>query len=148
MAGMNGLAIKRAVHARLAAATELQDVQVDRHLDEHVTAHDYVFFGELEFDHRYVTLGGGPRRERDETCYLHVYVDVWNHGNDLDAVEDRAVEIGRVLEELLAEDPGLDHLPGLVYGGVASGEFFYETGVKGRVGVSLVYRLMFESRLT
>jgi hypothetical protein len=149
MAGINGVAIKRAIHTRLVAAPTLDGVRVDRHLDLSSSPNEYVYFGELEFDHRYVTSrGGGSRYPREEIAYLYVYIEVWEYGGDIDAVEDRAVEIGEVLEHVLAEDPNLSGLPGVIYGGVAGGDLFPETSVKNAVGVTLVYRLQFESRLS
>lgn len=148
MAGTNGVAIKRAIHTRLLAAPAFADVQVDRNLNTKNTPREYCYFGEIEFDQEYpVSRGGGTRFPRDETAILYVYIEVWQPGDDLDAVEDRAVDLGEALEHVLAEDPNLGDLPGVIYGGVTSGELVPETTGNG-VGVTLVYRLKFESRLT
>lgn len=149
MAGLNGVAIKRAIHTRLVAAPALDGVRVDRHPDLSVELSEYVFFGEIEFEHSYpLSRGGGARHSRDETAYLFVYIEVSEYGGNIDAVEDRALEIGEVLEHTLAEDPNLGGLPGVIYGGVTSGDVFPETGIGNQVRVTLVYRLKFESRLT
>jgi hypothetical protein len=148
MAGINGVLIKRELHTRLTGAAALAGVKIDRNFDGKTTPREYVYFGEIEFEHSYpVSRGGGSRFPRAEVAYLYCYIEVWQPGDDLDAVEDRAAEIDEVLEHVIAADPNLGNLPGVVYGGVAGGELLPETTDAG-VGVTLTYRLTFESRLS
>ncbi|MDF2968364.1 MAG: hypothetical protein K0Q93_2142 [Nocardioidaceae bacterium] len=149
MSGTNLVAIKRAVFERLAAAQQLADMgaEVAYAFNPRSQPRIYVYLGAGTFEQEYITLrGGGNRVPREEVAFISAYVEVWEPGSNMLDLDQQAVEMGTVLEEILAADANLDDLPGVVYGGVSGGDLVQEHTDSG-AGVTLEYRLRFVSRL-
>lgn len=147
MAGTNAVAFKKALFDALAEAPALEGVQVSYGYPGDDAERELIHGGRVEGPQSYATIrGGGGRFPRDEELTVKVNIVVTKPGADPYEVELRATELGTVVEELLAGDPDLTGLTGIVYSGIAN--LFVDSDVDddGAFGL-LVFDVMVKSRL-
>lgn len=147
------VALKRALFAKLTAPGVFDDdVDVHYALKVRHAGRKYIYLGRAVFEQQYVNhRGSSARLPREETVLLNVFVEAWQPGAEQEDMDDVVVELGQVLEHLLASNANLStngtpDVPGLVYGGVAGGELDGYDNEAG-VGSILSYQLRFLARL-
>lgn len=111
MAGTAAAAAKAALFELLAgqsgAGQPLADVQVTYQFPGQLQR-DHVYFGRVRFDQEFSTFRvAGGQQPRTEIATVSMYVGAKRIDSDQQAADERAVEIGGVLEELIAADPTL-----------------------------------------
>lgn len=114
MVGTAAVAVKKALFdalaAKSAAGQPLDGVQVAYSYPGKTLQRDgCIYFGRLRIDQQLDTFAspavGGGRQPRNEIVTLTVVVLAKNIKSDQYAADARAVEIGSVMEDLLAADP-------------------------------------------
>lgn len=119
MAGTIAVACKRALFTRLATRPRLKGVQLAYSWPGNVER-ECVYGGGARSTQEYAAASPG-RKPRNETALVDVHIYVRLPGGDVEAADVRAMELGVVVEEELADDVTLGGLvPGHGYGGVAS----------------------------
>lgn len=146
MAGTNAAAFKLALVGALQAAPGLVGVQVVySQANQRTVLREWVSLGEAKFVHARTGTHGATRRTRTERLAVDVLVQVRQMGVPPEAADQRAVVIGTVLEELLADDPTVGGVvPKGLYGVVAGGELTHVVDDEG-VYSELTYHLEFTS---
>lgn len=151
MAGTNAYAVKKALFDRLETASgtadsDLYQVQVDYAWNGQAER-ERIYLGPVQIEQEFAALGrAGGRVSRDEWAVVSVFIEVMRPGATVQETDERAQELGTVLEELVAANPTLDDVSGVQYGGVAGGELDYEL-TDDAVASVLELRLRFRSRL-
>lgn len=151
MAGTNAVAVKKAVFDRLTAASALQtsplyQVQIDYAWIGHADR-ERIYGGRVPFEQEFAALGRASGRvSRNELATVTLFIEVIKPGATVEETDQRATELGTVVEELIAGDPTLADITNLLYGGVTSGELDYEL-TDDAVASVLELHLAFRSRL-
>lgn len=116
MSGTVGPAAKREIIARLAALPALSGVQVTYSISRDLER-ESIYLGKVGGPVTPAAMRAGSRLTRREDLILQLVVWVRTPGEpDVEAAEDRAVEIGRSVEEMFAGDPTLsDAVDGLKF---------------------------------
>ncbi|MBB4702574.1 hypothetical protein [Sphaerisporangium siamense] len=81
---------------------------------------EHVYLGAARFGHEPAAMGQVLARQETLTVTAHVYTRI--PGGKQEEADGRAVQIGTVLEQLLAADPSFRILPEVMFAGVTSGE--------------------------
>ncbi|SEB43571.1 hypothetical protein SAMN04489727_1725 [Amycolatopsis tolypomycina] len=149
MAGTAAVAAKKALFDLLAgqagAGEPLAGVQVSYQFPRQLER-DHVYFGRVRFDHDYSTFRvAGGRQPRTEIATVSLYVGAKRIDSDQHAADTRAVEIGGVLEDLIAADPTLGGAFQVVF--VESGELEPNLDDDG-VWAILTYSVTVQSELS
>lgn len=146
MAGTNAAAFKLALVAALQAAPGLVGVQVVySQASQRTVNREWVSLGEVKFVHSRTGTHGATRRTRTEVLAVEVLVQVRQMGTTPQDADQRAVAIGTVLEELLADDPTVGGaVPKGLYAVVAGGDLATVADDDG-VYSQLTYNLQFTS---
>lgn len=147
MAGTNAVVIKKALFDALEVS--LEDVQVSYAYPGPHVDRKLIHGGKVEGTQRYpVMRGGGGRHPRTETLTFKVHIAVSLPGATEYEVELECSNLGTVLEEWLAANPGLAGLApeGVLFGGIAYVDLDSDHDDDGAFGL-LVYDVTFESRL-
>lgn len=102
MAGTSMVTVKRAIF------TKLQEVIPDGakvyYGDPGDGRKDVVWVGDLVLGDIEPTALRAGRRKRDEDYTIYIFVEVTGTGRDVAKSEDRAIELGILVEEMLADD--------------------------------------------
>lgn len=146
MAGTNAYAAKRALFDALAASDALAGVQVAYSWPGANAEREIVYGGRVTWATVPLAMRGGGRMPRREDMIVALHVAVQRPGADADVVEARAVEIGTVVEELLAADTTLSGTSGLKLAGISGGELDSADEDESSMAV-LSYRVSFLSTL-
>lgn len=147
MPGTNAVAAKKALIDALDAAPALADVQVAYAYPGHDPERELIHGGRVEGDHTYPVSGSGPRFKRDEDLTIKLHIVVSKPGATPYDVEVRCQEIGVVVEELIAGDPDLTGVTGLLWTGITAVDLDSDSDDDGAIGV-LTYDVGARSRLT
>jgi hypothetical protein len=148
MSGSNAVAYKKALIDGLAAASALAAVQVSYHFPGNNSERELIHAGRVEGTQSYpVSRGGAGRFPRDEELTVKLHIVVTRPGADPYEVEARCIEIGKVVEELIAGDPDLTGLTGIIYSGITAVDLDSDSDDDGSIAV-LTYDVFFKSRLT
>ncbi|MFJ8818207.1 hypothetical protein [Amycolatopsis thermoflava] len=111
MAGSNMVAAKAALIDKLAAAPELAGVQISYGWPGRTLERECIYGGRIRFTNEYLAFAAAGvndgRIPRLETATISLYVVVRAMDSDQHAADTRTVELGAVLENLLAADPRL-----------------------------------------
>lgn len=108
MPGSNAVAAKAAIVARLQAAPALTGVQVAYAWPGKRVERECIFGTKIRWDDEYLAFAkAAGRMPRLETATITFVVFVVDSSHDFEAADRRAVELGTVLEELVAGDPRL-----------------------------------------
>jgi hypothetical protein len=124
MAGTNAYAAKRKL-IDLLAASPLTDAGVSVAYSwpgDDRAGRECVYGGPVTWSTRPLAMRGGGRMPRREDLTVPIHVDVSKPGAEGAEVEARAVEIGTVVEELIAADTTLSGVPGLQLAGISGGQ--------------------------
>lgn len=110
MAGTNAVKFKRALivglGTRMAGIPSVAAVQVAYKYPGRTVEREVVHGGRVEGDQRFPVMNGGAVRiKRHEVLTVKLHIVVHAPGDEAEEAEVRAVEIGTVVEELLAADP-------------------------------------------
>lgn len=147
MAGTNAVVFKKALFDALAAAPALEGVQVSYHFPGNDPERELIHGGAVEGTQNYpIIRGGGGRFPRDEELSVKLHIVVTQPGSDPYEVEFRATELGTVVEELLAGDPDLTGLTGIIYSGISNVFLDSDVDDDGAIGI-LTYDVLVKSRL-
>ncbi len=144
MAGTNAVACKRELFRRLAAAPRLKGVQVAYAFPGRDIQRECIYGGGARTTQEFAAASPA-RKPRNETALVDVHVWVRLPGGSVEDADARAMEIGVVVEELLADDVNLGGaVPGLAFGGVNSidGDYMADDDA---VTVIWSYQLRFRS---
>lgn len=149
MSGTNAAVVKKALAdqltARFASKPEVSDVRVSYSPPGRIER-EHVYLGKATFIQAPEGAGMGQVLARQETLTVAAQVYVRIKGGEQEEADARAVEIGGVLEQLLATDPSFLALPSVMFAGVASGEL--DSGDDDDAVLALVtYELTFLSML-
>jgi len=140
---VSAVAAKRALLSLVADIPALQGVQ---RLYEWTgkAEREVIFCASVEFDRDAADMGTG--RSQDLTVALHVLVTL--PGGSAEDAEDRAEEIGGLIEDALAKDNRLTDrgVPGLLEATIAGGQMQPAANDDGAIA-ELVYRVQFLSHL-
>ena len=143
----NAYAAKKATIDRLSSAPSLADVQVAHTYPGKNPERELIYGGRVTFESQRIGLGGLSGPQRAETVKVTLHVEVVKPGATPEELEERAAEIGGLLEDALLsfELPGV---PGLMQaiptaGALNSGPVDDETSV-----AQLDYEITFSSHLT
>lgn len=138
--------VKKAVFDGLAAAPDLAGVNVDYAYKASNHADQYVYGGKMTSQINYANMTSA-RKPRDEHLAIDVHITVRKPGGDVVDTDARAVEIGGVVETLLADNVTLAGIvTGLRWGGVTGIDMTYALD-DDAVETEAVYHLTFSSRL-
>lgn len=118
MPGTNAVAAKKALIARLQTDPSLEGIQVTYAWPGKRAERELVCGGKWRFAQR----RGGYGSAREEDLTLDLFILVRTPGADLAEVEDRAVEIGALVEAVAADPSWWGDVPGLKLAGVTSGD--------------------------
>ncbi|MEU4576610.1 hypothetical protein [Nonomuraea sp. NPDC023979] len=134
--------VKQAVYARvaadLAAIPETAEVQVSYAFPGDVER-ECVYLGSSRFSRRRMGLGAD-----EETLSVNLHVYVRHPGAAVEETDERAVEIGGVLEAMLSAAPSMPGVDGVMFASVESGEL--DGGFEDDAAVSVLdYVLTFRS---
>lgn len=144
MAGTNAHAAKQRLIDLLDASTSLVGVQVAYSPPREIER-ECIFAGKVSGPVELAAMRGGARLMRTERLTLRLYVEVAAPGDDVAAAEARAVELGAVVEELVAGNPTLNDLADLKLAQVAGVEL--DSGVDDESAYArLVYEIEFVSQ--
>ena len=149
MAGTNAVAYKKALTDAVAAAPQIiaDDIQVGYDWPGHVER-ELIHGGRVEGAQSYpVSRGGGGRFPRDEELTVALHIVVRAPGGTIYEAELRASEIGTVVEELLAANPALTDVAGVIYSGIAGIELESDYDDDDAIA-DLTYQVLLKSRLT
>jgi hypothetical protein len=146
VAGTNAAAFKLALVGALQAAPGLVGVQVVySQANQRTVLREWVSLGEVKFVHTRTGTHGMTRRTRTELLTVEALIQVRQMGVLPEVADQRAVVIGTVLEELLADDPTVGGVvPKGLYGIVAGGDLAHVADDDG-VYSQLTYNLEFTS---
>jgi len=147
VAGTNLVAAKQMLVTRLRARPGLAgvDVAYSEAQQKHL-ARERVSFGVAKFTHTRAASSGAARVPRNEVVRLPLYVQVHQLGTTPEAADLRAVEMGREVEEELADSEQLYYaVPGLSSARVEGGELAHAVGEGGSFWSDLTYNIIFES---
>lgn len=143
--------VKKALRDLLETSPRLDDVQVSyAYPGDDTIERECVFFGDALFDHEPAGMRAG-RTPRNESAEFELVVQVIGKGQDAEWCEERAIEIGKVVEETVADNR--------VFGGdVANGISVYAVTIRGGTmrtraveqgnATQLTYKVRPDSRLT
>lgn len=147
MAGTNAVKFKKALIDALSSSPALEGVQVSYHYPGDDPERELIHGGAVEGPQEYpVMRGGGGRLPRNEELTFKLHIVVTKPGSDPYEAELRATELGEVVEELLAADPDLTGLEGVIKSGVTNVFVDSDVDDEGAIGV-LVYDVTVKSRL-
>lgn len=150
MAGTVAVAVKKAIRdgLRTALATPFPTVEVSYGWDPNSHSAERVFFTDARFDHDPASLKTG-RNFRAEDATLELRVVAMVIGGAHDEAEQRAADIGRVVEEFVADRKSNElGVTGLQWLRMTSGGTL-RGGVTDRGSVGeLTYRIAYHARLT
>lgn len=155
MAGTNAVAVKRALVEALRAAPEIEafddpGVQVEYAYPGEIDRHA-IYLGRVTFTHSLMAFKSAtaPRIARDERGTVRLYIRAYVPGDRGEQAEERAVEIGTIVEQLLAGNPRQDDsgVPGLLLERVVSGELLSTADDDAGIAM-LIYQVEFRSQLT
>jgi hypothetical protein len=131
VASTNAVAIKKALVALLAPA--LADVRVDYAYDGKRIEREYVYLGRATGPHAPLVFRAGGRLPRREELTITLHVEVRLPAALPEETDERAVRIGDLIEESIADDPQMGGtVPGLLSIMVSHSELlagFVEDGV-------------------
>lgn len=126
MSGTNIVAAKAAILALLQAAPALAGVQVEYTFPGRTLERETIYGGKITFQQDYstfasptVTSGRQPRRE---TAVLSWHIEVRQADLDAPGADLRAVQLGGVLEDIIASDPTLGGQSGILALAITSGD--------------------------
>lgn len=105
MAGTSAVAVKQALLAAIQTALTGSGVQSAYAWPGGTEERELVYLGTAEFEQTYRTFAGGARVSREEDVTVAVYIAVTKLGVTFEETEERAVEIGALLENALAANP-------------------------------------------
>lgn len=147
MAGTNAVAFKRALIARLENSPLLEGTKVSYFWPGDDDNRELVHLGTVEGVQDFALFrGGGARLPRNEELVVKLHVVVTKPGTDPDEVEARATEIGAVVENVLASDPELDDIEGILYSGITG--IFLDSSFDDDGSIALLtYDIRVKSRL-
>lgn len=144
MRRVGAVAAKRALLSLVADIPALQGVQRQYEYNVRTAEREVVFCGSAEFDRDQADMATG--RSQDLTVALHVLVTAL--GGSAEDAEDRAEEIGGLIEDALAADNRLTDrgVPGLLQATIAGGQIQPAQNDDGAIA-ELVYRVTFRAHL-
>lgn len=105
MASTNAPALKAALVTVLQAA--LGTVRVDYTYNGRLAEREYVYLGAASGPHQPMAFRNGARLVRQEDLTLTLHIEVRIPGGDPATTDARAVAIGQLVEETVANDPSL-----------------------------------------
>lgn len=118
MAGTIAVACKRALFARLVTRPRLKGVQIAYAFPGRDIQRECIYGGGARTTQEYAAASPA-RKPRNETALIDVNIYVRLPGGNVEDADVRAIELGLVVEEELADDVTLGGLvPGHGYGGV------------------------------
>lgn len=149
MAGTNAVKVKQALVALLQAAPELEGIQVDYAFPGEIER-DCIYLGRVTFSQEFMAFKGATRMPRKEQANVSLYVRSYAPGVKSEGAEERAAELGEVVEHILAADPRLESspVPGLKVARVTGGELLSAEEDEGTGIAILTYRISVTSQLT
>lgn len=143
----NAYSAKRALITVLAADSRLAAVQVEYSYPGHAVDRELVHAGRAEASQSYpLSAGGRARLPRDEALTVRLCIVVSKPNTSAEECEQRCVQIGTVVEEIVATAT-LTGVEGLIYGGITGLDLDSDDHDDGAVGV-LTYDVFYKSRLT
>lgn len=147
MAGVNAQAVKAALIGLVDALPALAEVQVSYSFPG-LLARECVYGGRIDGAVALAAMKAGTRVKREEDSVLHLHVRVDTPGEaTTQAAEERAVELGGHIEDLIAGNPTLGDQPGLLVARVAGIELDSAIDDEGAEAV-LSYQIVVKSYLT
>lgn len=146
----NMVAVKIALHERLTrdlgADPDTERVQVYYNPPGKIE-HEAIYLGQAQFEQALAGGSGPDGIARQETVTQNVHVYVRRRGDrDTMRADQRAAEIGEKLERMLARNPSLEGVPGVMFAGIASGELDGGEDDDGHLSV-LAYVVRYRSML-
>lgn len=149
MPGTNVVAVKRELCERLRASSAPALVGVAivySEATQKTLPRERITFGEPRFVHSQSAAANGTRVPRTEQATIECWVHVRMQGRPPEQCDARAVEIGAVLEEYLADHPTLDGaIPALEMVRVADGDIGHVIDAEGTWS-QITYRIAAVSR--
>lgn len=145
MSGTRAYAARRALIDLLENSDDLEGVQVAYSWPGERAERECIHGGRATFQHEAISMRAGARIPRLERLTLPLHVVAQMPGGTVEDAEERATELGEVVEHILALCPPLsdDGLFGLVSGGRLDSDIDDD----GAWAV-LTYTVLIQSRLT
>lgn len=146
MAGSAVVAAKKALIAGLAADPNLDGVEVTYAWKRGSKKRERIFCGRAQATQEPASLKSG-RTFRDERMIFDVTVVVEMPGGSAEAVEERAIELGTIVEEWVADNRTLDGVTGLNWAVVTGLDLTSMFNDNGHLA-ELVLQVTYSARLT
>jgi len=105
MSGTSVVTVKQTLLAAIQTALTGTGVQTAYAWPGGTEERELVYLGTAEFEQTYRTFAGGGRVSREEDVTVAVHIAVTKLGVTFEETEERAVEIGTLLEHSLAANP-------------------------------------------
>lgn len=147
MAGTNAILVKTALVTLFR--TVCAPVMVDDAYKPRTMEREYVYFGHITIEQEPMVFRSGIRQPRQEMLSLPIHVEVSKPAATTLDTDNRATEIGTLLEDALAADPTQAALsvPGLLAAWMSTGSVtsFYVDG--GTAMSEIIYTVTAQSKL-
>jgi len=114
MAGTTAAALKSALKTAMAAEASLAGVPITYGEPGDQARSEHIWIGAATDGDQELASFRSGRKRRDETYNLDIVVDVTSIGK-VEANEARAVLLGTVIEEMLADDPKVGSVTNLLW---------------------------------
>lgn len=150
MPGTNAVVFKKALVALLRAAPELDGIQIEYGAgDLGDVERDCMYGGRTTFRQTLLVFQAGARIPRKEDGTTAWYARSYQPGKTQAEAEQRAVDLGLILEHAIAADPRLQasSIPGLLITTLARGDLIGGSDDDAAWGL-LTYQIDFQSQLT